>query len=247
MVKCCARCIIYTFLCLFYVAIGIAGWVCFEHGNDVAKKAALGEKSDEWTYKGIAIAIWCLDALLLLVLCCACSRIETAIEMLQIGAKFILNNSCIIFVPIVWFLVFALWLTYWIWSSAYIFSIGDVYHKTGYAVGSIKWDPFTNFLFAINWFNFFWQTAIFLCSLYFVIVSTATLWYFEWHKDEHHGSLVSTSITWLFLHHFGSVAFSALLIAATWVLQLVMMAIIYMLKVEDKGGENQCAICLVKC
>lgn len=167
--------------------------------------------------------------------------------MIKFGAKFVINNACIVMAPVMWFISYIGFLVYWISSSAYIFSIGEVYHVKGYAVGSIKWDALTSVLFATNWINFFWQSAIFMCSLYFLIVCTCTLWYFEFNHGEKNGTLVITSFKWMWLKHMGTIVLSSFIIATTWVLQLLMTALIYVLKSEDKAGENQCAICIAKC
>ena len=55
-----------------------------------------------------------------------------------------------------------------------------------------------------------------------------------------------TSINWLMFKHFGSVAFSSLVIAGMWVIQLVMRMVIAMLQSDDKAGENCLIICLAK-
>jgi len=130
-------------------------------------------------------------------------------------------------------------------SSAYISSVGESYHNKGWAYGSIKYDTEQQTYLWFNFANFFWNTANFMCSLNFVIATTCTLWYFSADKDKDNG-FVWTSINWLMFKHFGSVALSSIIIAAMWVLQLIMRMIIAMLKSDDKGGENCLVICLAK-
>lgn len=57
----CARVMIYGFLVLFFVSIGLFGYVVFEHYQDL--KAKKDEDSD--FYLGVAITIWSIGALLL--------------------------------------------------------------------------------------------------------------------------------------------------------------------------------------
>lgn len=241
----CARVIMYVMIVLFYTGIALIGYAFWIHGDNLEDGKDSKAISNPEYYKYAAYGVWFIGLIQLILLFCSCKSIETAINMLQVGAQFIQNNGCVNFLPMVWIVAYVGFLFYWICSSAYIASVGTSTHNKGWAYGTMKYDTETNVYLWLLVVSFFWNTANFLCSLNFVLATTCTLWYFSNDKNKDNG-FVMTSINWLMFKHFGSVCLSSLLLAAVWVLQLVMRMIIAMLKSDDKAGENCLVICLVK-
>jgi len=92
--------------------------------------------------------------------------------------------------------------------------------------------------------SFFWNSALYLCSLNFLITTTCTLWYFDKEKiGKEKNENCSKAFKWMAWYHFGSVALSSLIIGLFWILQLLMKILIASLKGDDKAGENCCMIC----
>jgi choline transporter-like protein 2/4/5 len=207
----------------------------------------MGDSKDANWVKFGAIVIWSIGLISLMCLFCACKRIETAIQMLQVGSQFVRDNTLLIFAPMVWMAGFVVFAFIWIASSAYVFSVGEVIHKKGYAFGVIEWDTETTIYFWMCLWSFIWHSAIILCSLNFLITCSATLWYFAHNKTSPETAFYWTAFNWTFLKHWGSVVFSAVLIGTLWAVQIVMSMLIAMLKSDDKGGENKIAIWIATC
>jgi len=200
--------------------------VVWEYGDDLAAKVGMGDSADGNWIKFAAIVIWSIGLITLMCLFCACKRIETAIQMLQVGSQFVRDNSLLVFAPLVYIGVFMLFVFMWIASSAYVFSVGDVVHKPGYAFGVIEWTTETTIYFYMCLWSFIWHSAIILCSLNFLVTCSATLWYFAHNKENPETAFYWTALNWMYLKHWGSVVFSAILIGMLWVVQLFMQMLI---------------------
>lgn len=69
-------------------------------------------------------------------------------------------------------------------------------------------------------FALLWVMAFIIGSSRFVLVASASIWYFdrEARKTE---NPIGKSLKWLFKFHAGSVAFGSLILAIVWALQII--------------------------
>jgi len=102
LMKYCARVIMYVMIVCFYVGLAVIGFLFWNYGDSLSDGKDIKQTTNPDYYKWAAYGIWGIEAILLILLFCSCKSIETAINMLQVGATFIQNNGCVVFLPIIW-------------------------------------------------------------------------------------------------------------------------------------------------
>jgi hypothetical protein len=71
------------------------------------------------------------------------SRIKLAARIIQATADYITDIKRIIFVPVIMMIALMLYLAWWSYSGAYLFSVGETKHDPKLPWGDIKWTNFT--------------------------------------------------------------------------------------------------------
>ena len=92
-------------------------------------------------------------------------------------------------------------------------------------MGSIEWTLWTNITFWINFIFGYWNYAILLGTLNFIIACTTVLWYFSDFRDDS-GFTTFKAFNWCFGYHIGTVMFGSLLIALCWVVQTILTMVV---------------------
>ena len=74
-----------------------------------------------------ASILWAFTLILLIYALCCWKRFTLAASLTKTASEFLSSKPSILFgVPFVTFLAFTAFLTYWIVSAVYVFSVGDV-------------------------------------------------------------------------------------------------------------------------
>jgi len=122
--------------------------------------------------------------------------------------------------PVYLSIVFLLFLVWWVFSFAMLFSAGKLRHDEGDIFGDMTWEPYVQWgvyltAFALIWFIFF-----ILATNIFVVSAMCASWYFR--KKGGKGINFKTALTWAWVWHTGSLALGSFLISLLWVVQLVL-------------------------
>ena len=71
-------------------------------------------------------ALWGVAGLYLIILLCLYNRIRLGIAIVKATARFIQNTWSLFLIPIVFTIIMAAFICYWVFIAAYIFSVGEI-------------------------------------------------------------------------------------------------------------------------
>jgi len=153
------------------------------------------------------------------------------------------KNLRIFFLPLITYFVCAIWLTCWLVSAVFVFSIGEPTSREGYPfITEMKWDDNTRYIVLFQLFMLFWINAFIMGMCQFIIAASACIWYFEVNSDTGGAGTVGRGVYWAFRFHMGSVAFGAALIA---ICQMIRVIFEYYRKKIQAATQNPCVKCLL--
>ena len=209
-------------------------------------------ENDSEFYNYCAIACWSMAGILTLMVCCMWSRIMLAITIIQAAADFVTDYQRLLLVPILNTLALFAYLTLWISTGAYIFSVGESIYQDGQVYGRIVWSTTTKAFWWIHVIALFWVIAFLMYLSHFVIAVAAIKWYFAPNRDNIEDPMM-TGYKWGLSYHFGSLAIGSFIIAIIWIVQ-VTLAYLEQQVQESKAADNKIvklflkvAMCLVSC
>lgn len=122
--------------------------------------------------------LWSLTAIALLAICCLWSRIRLAIQVIQATADFITDYQLVLLVPIINIVILLLFILYWLYSGAYIFSVGTPEYVEGRNYARVKWNGTTRTYWYVHLFSLLWNIGFITYLSHFVIIVVAATWYF---------------------------------------------------------------------
>ena len=134
------------------------------------------------------------------------------------------------------------WLTVWLVSAVFVFSIGEPVKRDDYPLTEMKWDDNTRYIFLFQLFMLFWINAFIMGMCQFIIAASACIWYFECETDTGGKGSVGRGMYWAFRFHMGSVAFGSCLIA---ICQIIRVLFEYYRKKIQAANKNACVKCLL--
>lgn len=204
------------------------------------------EESDyrDWV-KYAAYGIWGVAGLFLVCICCCWNAIRIGIAVYQTTAEYVSKNLRIFFLPMVAYIVAGLWLTIWLVSFIYVFSIGEpVAREAPYQfITEIKWEDNTRYIVLYQIFMLFWINAFVMGMCQFIIAASACIWYFEVNSDTGGKGTVGRGIYWAFRYHMGSIAFGAALIAICQTIRVVFEYYRRKIQAATKNKLVRCLLC----
>ena len=162
-----------------------------------------------------------LDIFFFFSLCCLWSRISLAISIIQATSEMITDYFYVLIVPIINIVLFLVFITYWIWIAAYIYSSGDSRYTPGSSYGTMIWSTQTRIFFWVHFVGLFWNVAFIIFLSNFVIIVVACSWYFAFDRSNP-GSPISKGFKWGLTYHIGSIAFGSLILAVIWIVQVIL-------------------------
>lgn len=137
---------------------------------------------------------------------------------------------------------------FWIYSSIYIFSCGEVKQcgKSPYAC--IDWEVGVKRSLGFFLFGLFWNCEVAISICQFVIASTAAYWYFS-HLGNATFPLAKSFCRALTLQ-LGSIVFGSLILCIVWMLQIMLEILHHFTKnqtISNSPVNNVCADYFVRC
>ena len=202
------------------------------------------EESDyrDWV-KYCAYAIWGIAALYCCCICCCWNAIRIGIAVYRTTVTYVRTNVRIYLLPLVSYLIIGIWMTLWLVSLIYVWSVGTPEPREDYPfITNIKWEDKTRYTVLYQVFMLFWMNAFIMGGCQFIIAASACIWYFEVESDTQGKNCVGRAIKWFFRYHLGSVAFGSFIIALCQMLRF--MFEYYRKKIESMT-KNSCVRCLM--
>ena len=246
LLQCCAApmiCIMLTGSIASLIAFGIFNW----YEKLALERESVYNEELAKDYKITAIVSWVIAVIFLLLILCLLSRIKLAVKMISASANFINDVPSTLLIPIFLSFIITLFLTWWIISFSYLFSVGELRYDPGDLFGDMVWSSEVKIGIFILFFGLIWFISFLISTNIFVIASLCASWYFE--RIDKNQISIKTAFKWAWFYHLGSLAFGSLLIAMFWLIQLILNYVYQKLK-SQTGKENfclKCTICFVSC
>lgn len=213
---------------------------------------------------GIGILFALLSVLYAVALWCGWDQLKLAIEIVNCSADFLANTKRLLGVPILYYVALFLYFLFWLSCVISVECMGKIVPDPGDDLVYVPLNKDINWgdrkemgaivnwmlaflVFALVWFVFFLQA-----SNNYVVMVTASTYYFTSTREKLGAGQVSTGIRWAWVHNFGSLAFGSIIIT---IIFLVRTIVYYFFKKAEKlSGENGCVkciscvvICFLKC
>ena len=212
--------------------------------------AALEKKNEEseTTQLYIMIGLGTVGLLCLAFCCCiACNfdSLKKAIDVIDAAADFLAGTKRIILVPAVFFTCSLIAVSVWMGAMAAVLSLNDIYPSEYIPQGrELDWKDDVRYMALYMLFGILWITAFFEYCSTFVVMVSASSYYFNSNPEEEGSAEVAAGFKYAFLHQ-GSIAIGAFIIALIRFIRIVFMYLAR--KLEKQSGENPVVKAVVRC
>lgn len=120
-------------------------------------------------------------------------------------------------VPIMMLAVTTGYIFFWLFGLGYIYSNGEVVLDSSKPFVGISIDKkLKNYVYS-HALGFLWNIAFLLTVSNFVITGACAIWYYK--SGDKKGSLIGTTVWWMFRYHIGTLAFGSLILAIVWLIR----------------------------
>ncbi|OQR86970.1 choline transporter-like protein [Achlya hypogyna] len=219
----------------------------------LASSIKLHVVSDNAQYFKIAtVALLLIDIVYILLLAFMRSRIQMSIGIVKVACTGLSQIPTLIFFPLLPGLKLLALFVYFVVSSVYIASCGNismsqVARHTSAVKGNGTNPDVMKYLFAYNVFGVFWTQQLIEAVTVCTIAGAISRYYWSDRDNRHNiGWAVGTSSYYCFRYHFGSLVFGAAIVAAV---QFVRALLEYVDR-QTQGTQNkavQIVVCCCRC
>ena len=120
-------------------------------------------KPEESTYDYMtwaAYTAWILSGVVLLLVCCCWDAIKIGIAVFKTTSQYVQSNMHIFLLPLLCYIIIAIWSTAWIGGASFIFSTGNPEPREDFPfLTEVKWTVVTRYAFFYDVFGLFWINA----------------------------------------------------------------------------------------
>lgn len=206
------------------------------------------------------LCLMVLMGVLCLVFACMiiCGResLQRAIDVIDASADYIAHNKRVILVPNLHFLFTLIFSIVWLGAFLCVASLNEIEPGLIPQSRSLGWKNKKVFYGALAmFFGFLWITAWIEYTSRFIVIMGASTYYFNNHRDRQdveEPADIMYGFKCAYLHHMGSIAFGAFIIA---LIRFIKIIFYYLAKkIEKNSGENPvikgvvaCAKCVLSC
>jgi len=174
----------------------------------------------------LTIVVAIITVAFLCCIICGFRSLKLAIDVIDASADFIRDTKRCILVPVLYFFLTMVFLVYWLGAMGYVASMNEIEASTIIPQGkSLKWETNNKYIAFYMLFCGLWFTAWLQYTGNFVIMVTASTYYFDCTAEnsrQGYGDL-STGFKLAHVNHTGSIAFGALVIAIVRFIRIVFM------------------------
>ncbi|CAI6349795.1 unnamed protein product [Macrosiphum euphorbiae] len=236
--------IVVWFVLIGVVVVSIAGsiflWITWKQKSDSEIKDQVAQR-DVNTYFAFALIATISTIIILLIIVAMRSRIALVVQLFKESGKAIQSMPLLLIQPMVTFLFLCLAIVLWSYFAVLIQGSGSpafepLSHNVYY-----KKDQLMKFARVYNILVLVWVIEFIIGCQHMIIAGSVATWFFTRNKDNV-SSPISTSISYLFNYHMGSVALGSFIIA---VLQII-RAILNFIDETLKDSQNEVAKSLYK-
>jgi len=231
-----------------------------EFKDDGGTKTAAEENEELQKQELMAQALMALTIILgllsLCFMCCICcgfSSLKAAIDVIDASSDFLRSTKRINIVPVVYFFLTIFFMVFWFAGFSAIASLNEIKADPMIPQGKdIIWAEDKQYMALFFLFAGLWFVAWLDYSCSFIVIVSASTYYFNSSSDHEGGAEVMTGFYMTYFNHLGSIAFGAFIIA---VIQLIRIVFVYAAKkIEKASGDNavvkvavKCAHCVLAC
>jgi len=154
---------------------------------------------------------------------CKYSALKTAIDCIDAAADFLAKTKRLISVPFFFFLLSMISVLIWIGSMGAVVSMNHIEINEDIIQGkTIVWEDQYKYMALYMFFGILWVTAFFeYCSTFVIMVSASTYYY---NSDAHNDGSAEVDLGFKYcLVHFGSLAIGSFIIAVIRFIRIVFM------------------------
>lgn len=195
----------------------------------------------------MAVALYIVFAAMLCGVCCFFKTIELSVAVLKSAALFVRAHMKTVLVPVTISLVAFGYLMFALYVLLFLWSIGTPVKRANLPLAQIQWDTSIRRLIWAHLYSVLFVLAIFLYWGNFIVICSASLWYFnqggESGEAPLHPSPVKTSVHWSVRYHFGSIVFASFLLSVIWLIKIILL---YIKDQAEKLAGKKPEACLVR-
>jgi choline transporter-like protein 2/4/5 len=167
---------------------------------------------------------------------------------MEAASCFIGDNKRVIALPVVAYIVCIPLIGYWMYSTIYVYSIGEVKFVEGEFFATIVLEDQTRYLLWYLLFGLLWGLFFFICLQQFMIAALVCMWYFTGQgadmSDQPGSVSVLRAFKWGIWNHCGSIAFGSFLIALITFIRIVFE---YLAKQAETANKENPVFKVVVC
>jgi hypothetical protein len=192
---------------------------------------------------------------------CFFTQLRQAIRVIETAADWLADTKRMIFVPINWFFVAAVFFMLWMGAVMCIGTIaeGAIVHPTSSALSlsyefsqskTWEWATSTYWIMFLEIFGMLWLMFFIMALNEFIVIVSAATWYYSDKTIKDTDGIAGDSDVGYgyklgLQYHMGSLASGSLILAIVWIVRGIFAYIGK--KLEDASGENCFTKCLVGC
>jgi hypothetical protein len=246
-----AECIAWAMIALTQVGLIVASLYAAFLYKDRHTPAGPLSPDDAYKVLAAAIVLGILAALFGLAVCCGFNSLRTAINVVDASADFLRKTKRILFVPVLYFFLNVLVVFAWAVIVACFNSMGEITAETGHipqfrkcTYSEANKDRNFSILAALT-FGLLWVVAFHNCASGFIVMVSATSYYFDSNANYEGGADVALGFHLAYTSHAGSLAFGSFIVALVQFIRIVFMTLAEHAK--RACGDNRAAKCIVCC
>jgi len=217
------------------------------------------QQTDSKTYQMLLLVGMVVFFILALIfLCCViCGRksLALAIDTIDAAADFLAETKRLIFVPVLYFFLTIIWGSIWISAFACVVSMNEITADQSVIpqAKDLKWvDKKIEYMAWFMFFGFLWVNAWLKYSSNFVVMVSASTYYFNSSPNEEGQAEVGFAFKCAHVYHTGSIAVGAFIISIIQLIRFIFMQLSK--RAAEASGDNAavkimiaCGACILKC
>ena len=177
--------------------------------------------------------------------CCGYKSLKMAIDVIDASADFLAGTKRVLLVPGFFFLCQIIVVVIWIGAMMCVLSMNKITVDESIPQGKeLEWEDKPKYMALYMLFGVLWICAWFEYASTFIVMVSASTYYFNSDAANEGDAEVGTGISWAFNYHAGSIAIGAFIIA---LIRFIRIVFVYMAQqAENASGDNQAVKMLVK-
>jgi choline transporter-like protein 2/4/5 len=213
------------------VQLGLIGGAGFGITQYLYIKASVGSSQNEGAFLAMGVVFSILAFCFAIAVYCGFNSLRIAINVIDASADFLAKTKRIIAVPIGYFFVTVIFIAVWLGCMICINSIGTITADTSLIIQgkdvnrTDAEDKVFMGLFLFMLFGIFWICAFIRAKTSFIVMVSASTYYFDSHKERDGEADVGLGFQLAYMKHAGSLALGSFIIALIQFIRVVVMTI----------------------